>query len=244
MRHAIWITTLALMGATNVATAGWSGIGKAGLVMASGNTDTETGNASLNLALERGLWTHTIDLSGLYAATDGDKTAERWEIRERSDYRFRPKTFLFVGGRYENDEFSGFDYQATTSLGIGHYFRESENTNLVATAGVGYKFSETSDVFDATGTLLQPSDKQNEVVFRATADLDHGLTASTRLIAKSAVESGSSNTFIDASLGLQVKMSDRLALSATYGIRHNTDVPTGFKKTDKLTTLNLVYEFN
>jgi putative salt-induced outer membrane protein YdiY len=36
-------------------------------------------------------------------------------------------------------------------------------------------------------------------------------------------------------------MTDKLALSVAYTVRHNTEPPTGLEKTDQLTTLNLVY---
>ncbi len=38
-------------------------------------------------------------------------------------------------------------------------------------------------------------------------------------------------------------MSDALALKAGLEVRHNTDVLVGTKKTDTLTTVNLVYGF-
>ena len=44
-------------------------------------------------------------------------------------------------------------------------------------------------------------------------------------------------------LALQVKMTDSLSLAAGLGVRYNTDPPTGRKKTDTLTTLNIVYGF-
>jgi putative salt-induced outer membrane protein YdiY len=37
-------------------------------------------------------------------------------------------------------------------------------------------------------------------------------------------------------------MMERLALAVGYAVRHNTDPPAGFEKTDTLTTINLVYE--
>ena len=43
-------------------------------------------------------------------------------------------------------------------------------------------------------------------------------------------------------IGIQVQMTDVLALAAAYSVRYNTDPPLGFGKTDTLTTLNLVYE--
>jgi len=37
-------------------------------------------------------------------------------------------------------------------------------------------------------------------------------------------------------------MTNVLALAVGYSVRHNTDPPEGFEKTDTLTTINLVYE--
>ena len=48
--------------------------------------------------------------------------------------------------------------------------------------------------------------------------------------------------FLQNELALQVHMSDRLAVSLGYAVRHNTDPPAGFGKTDTLTTVNIVYE--
>jgi putative salt-induced outer membrane protein YdiY len=39
-----------------------------------------------------------------------------------------------------------------------------------------------------------------------------------------------------------VKVTDVLALAVGYSVRHNTDPPAGFEKTDTLTTIYLVYE--
>ena len=56
------------------------------------------------------------------------------------------------------------------------------------------------------------------------------------------VESGAENTFVQNDISLQVKMTDVLALAVGYGVRHNSNPPVEFKKTDTLTTINLVYE--
>ena len=68
------------------------------------------------------------------------------------------------------------------------------------------------------GLLAEPADA------RATPNLD------------------ADNTFVQNDIGIQVQMTDVLALAAAYSIRYNTDPPLGFGKTDSLTTLNLVYE--
>jgi putative salt-induced outer membrane protein len=114
---------------------------------------------------------------------------------------------------------------------------------LTGAAGVGYKFFETRDTFDDTGTvLLQQGETDNEVVLRGTVDFSHALTDTTKLLNEFLVESGAENTFVQNDIGIQVKITDVLALSAAYSVRYNSDPPLGFNSTDTLTTLNLVYE--
>src|SRR5688500_15620749 len=92
-----------------------TGKGEAGLVIASGNTETETANVKIALAHERDKWKNQFGLSGLYASDVEGTTAQRWEVLGQSDYNFSPKTFWFGAVRYEDDRFSGFEYQATIS---------------------------------------------------------------------------------------------------------------------------------
>src|ERR1043165_5235504 len=91
--------------------ADWSGKGEAGLVIASGNTDTKTANVKLALANEIDKWKHQFGAAGLYANADPDgTTAQRWEVFEQTDYNYSPRDFWFGAGRYEDDRFSGFEY--------------------------------------------------------------------------------------------------------------------------------------
>jgi putative salt-induced outer membrane protein len=169
-------------------------------------------------------------------------TARRWEVFEQTDYNFSPRNFWFGAARYEDDAFSGFEYQATVSTGIGHKFIDSDITKFTGTAGVGYKFFETQDVFDDAGALIAPGKSDSEPVFRGTRDYDHKLTPTSSLLDKFIVEAGADNTFVQNDVALQVKMTDVLALAVGYSVRYNTDPQVGFEKTDTLTTINLVYE--
>lgn len=223
--------------------ADWTGKGEAGIALASGNTDTKNGNLKLDLATTVEQWKHAFGAAAVYASSDSVTTGRRWELSEQSDYNFGPKTFWFGSARYEDDHFSGFEYQATVSTGIGRHFIDTEGTKFTGTAGVGYKFFETRDTYDDTGTvLLQQGESDNEGVFRGTLDYSHELTGTTKLLDKFLVESGAENTFIQNDIGIQVKMTEVLALTAAYSVRYNTDPPADFRKSDTLTTLNLVYE--
>lgn len=220
-----------------------TGKGEAGLVIASGNTETETANVKLALAHERDKWKNQLGLAGLYASDVEGTTAQRWELFGQSDYNFSPKTFWFGAGRYEDDRFSGFEYQATISTGLGRKFVDTDRTKFVGTAGVGYKIFETRDAFDPdTGVLLEEGARDEDIVFRGTLDFEHRLTETTSLIDKFIVEAGADNTFYQNDLSVQVTVTKVLALAVGYSVRHNTDPPIGFEKTDTLTTVNLVYE--
>lgn len=219
-----------------------TGKGEAGLVIASGNTETETANVKLAMAHERDKWKNQVGLSGLYASDVAGTTAQRWEVLGQSDYNFSPKTFWFGAARYEDDRFSGFEYQATISTGLGRKFVDTDRTKFVGTAGVGYKVFETRDAFDETGVLLAVGERGEDVVFRGTLDFDHKLTETTSLLDKFIVEAGADNTFYQNEISVQVTVTKVLALAVGYAVRHNTDPPIGFEKTDTLTTVNLVYE--
>jgi putative salt-induced outer membrane protein len=218
------------------AMAQWTGKGEAGVAIASGNTDTKSANARVAVGYKSDAWEDSATLAGNYVRTDGLTTARRWELGAQTRYNFGAHTFWFGAGRYEQDRFSGFDHQGVISTGVGRKFIDSDTTHLAGQVGVGFKFFET------IATLAAPASKETELGGVASLNFDHQLTKTTTVYDKFGAEFTSDNNFLQNELGLTVKMTDRLALSLAYAVRHNTDPPVGFKKTDTLSTLNLVYE--
>lgn len=241
-RFAVLLTVPFILAAGASARADWTGKGEAGLVLSSGNTETQTANAKLALAHEADKWKNAFGLAGLYASDDVGTTAQRWEALTQSDYNFTPKMFWFGAARYEDDKFSGFEYQATLSTGLGRKFIDTDTTKFIGTAGVGYKILETRDSFDDAGVLIAAGEREKDAILRGTLDYEHKFNANTSVLNKFVVEAGNDNTFLQNELSLQVKMMEKLALAVGYAVRHNTEPPAGFEKTDTLTTINLVYE--
>lgn len=215
------------------AAAQWKGKGEVGIVFSRGNSDTDTANIKLDTSREIDRWKHGFGIAALRASSDGDRTAERYGAGWQSDYKLNERAFWFGGLRYEHDEFSGFDYQASASTGFGYKFVDTDRTTFSGQAGVGYRRSELTP----TGEI------DKEAIFRGDLKFEHALTENTKIIDAFIVEAGSDNTFLSNILALQVKMSDKFALSLGLDVRHNTDPPAGLKKTDTLTTVNLVYAF-
>ena len=229
--------------------AGWTGTGELGLALARGNSRSENLNAKLAFGYEDDRWKHSLGASALRAKGevsgdyDGDGNAEtlyqtsanRYEVGGSSAYRFNPRQHLSGSFRYETDDFAAFDRQTTVALGYGHRFIDTERTRLVGEIGPGYRNAREAD----TGRT------QDNLIARGMLDFRRQLTATTELVDTLLLESGKDNTFIQNDLGVAVAMNERFALKAALQTRHNTDVDqaAGIKRTDTLTTVNLVYNF-
>ncbi len=213
--------------------ADWAGKGELGGVLARGNTETETINGKLDVSNEIDRWTHKAGFSILRTVNDGLTSANRWELRGESDYKLTDRSYVFGALRYEDDEFTDYSYQATASVGYGYKFIDTDRTKLDGKLGVGYRQSE----------LRLTGETEDDAIGRGALDFSHQLTDTTRVYDKFLVESGSDNTFLQNILGLEVKMTDALALGLSYEVRHNTDVQPGTEKTDEVITANLVFGF-
>jgi putative salt-induced outer membrane protein len=228
LRTTITCVAFALM-ATDVM-AEWKGSAEAGIVFARGNTDTDTVNVKVAMATEINQWKHGWGIAALRAANNGDKTAQRYEAKWQTDYKFTDRDYWWGGARYEDDQFSGFDYQASATTGYGRKFIDTEPTKFNGEIGVGYRRLKNALTGETAG----------DAILRGFLGYEHAFNASTKVINKFTVEAGSDNTFANNEFALQVKMSEKLAISLGFGVRYNTDPPAGLKKSDTLTTANLV----
>ncbi len=70
------------------------------------------------------------------------------------------------------------------------------------------------------------------MVVTAAVNFEHSFNPATKLLANLGVVSSSANTMTTFGAGLQVKMSDRLALAAAYQLVNNSKVPAGVSKSN------------
>jgi putative salt-induced outer membrane protein len=225
----------------------WTGKGQAGYVSSKGNSDSKSANVALDMALVEGPWKHAFHLGGLYGESAGIVSAERWDTGWQSNYDLTKDIFTFGGLRYQHDMFSGFQYQASGTAGVGYKIFDTDATKLSAQVGAGYRKLRPEDLIKdpatgaVTGRTLEPA--ESGAVGTFGVNYSQALTATTTLSDKLLVESGSSDTLITNALALAVKISTKLALSVGYSIQDNTKPPAALKKLDTLETLNLVYSF-
>jgi len=231
-RMMIGLTAVALYGTSGAALADWTGKGEIGGSFASGNSENEAVNAALQVKNTLEKWTHTLGFAGNYGNDGTDTTAQRWELHGQSDYKFTDRAYAFGAGRYEDDRFSAYDYQASLAAGLGYKIIDSERTKFWVQGGPGYRFAELRD----TG------ESEDGLIFRGDLGFDHQLTETTKIVERFLIETGSDNTYLQNDLGLEVAINGALALRLGYQVRHNTEVPAGTEKTDTLATVGLIYE--
>jgi len=236
----LFLVLLWCVGSSN-ALAQWAAKAEAGVIVARGNTTTDTANAKFDVSREFIEWKHAVGFTGVYASDELGATSQRWEARQQTDYRFHPKGFWFESARYEEDRFSGTAYQATFGTGLGWRFFDTDATKLVAQLGAGYKVSETRETIDDDGIFI-PAERNEELIGQVNINFERALTQTTRIVDKFLLEAGADSTFMQNDFGLQVKIMNALALAVGYSVRYNNNPPDGFTATDTLTTLNLVYE--
>ena len=111
---------------------GFSGKGQAGYVMSRGNSDTDAANAKIDLFWLSPEWKHQFTLEGLFGRSAQVTSSERWDLRLQSDYTINTKLFAFGALAYQDDRFSGFEYQASASAGLGYKVLDSNTTKLAA----------------------------------------------------------------------------------------------------------------
>mgnify|MGYP002778644815 CR=1 FL=1 len=224
----------ALAGAAPAAHADWSGRGELGIVLSRGNSDSTSLNAEFDVAHAARRWRHDASASALRATYFGRTSANRLELQAQSRYELTPRAFAFAALRHEDDRYSEFEYQTTVSAGPGYVFLDDATTAIVAQAGVGWRRAEVR----TTGF------RESDPVVRADLYLEYHATPYTRLRNEFLVESGADNTYVQNELSLEVAMSERLALGVSHTVRHNDAVSPGVRRTDQLTTANLVLRFD
>jgi putative salt-induced outer membrane protein len=222
-----------------------SGGGELGYAAANGNSNTESLNGRLDVTYSDGVWRHSANLFGLRSRSeymddeDGGAqrktrtTANRYTFGANSGYKMDERATINTSLRLEEDDFGTYSRQQSLSLSYGNRVIDSERAQLDLQFGPGYRSAH-----DALEDRNEAS-----VIGRGLVDLRYSLTDNTEIVNKLLVESGEYNTFAQNDLGVSVTMNSHLALKAGWQARHNSDVSPDLKKTDTLTTMNVVYKF-
>jgi putative salt-induced outer membrane protein len=209
----------------------WTAAAELGFIKTSGNTETETLNAKFNAETTYTLWTHKLLLEALKSASDDVRSAEKYRIEAQSDYALSDASYVFGLANWENDNFSGLNYQAAAVLGYGYKALDTATMKLNFEAAPGYRITE--DENDNT---------EEDGIIRLAEIFAWNISETSTLDQSLKVESGDSNTETRFGVALTNQINGSLSMKVGYNIKHNSDVAPGADKTDRETAVTLVYK--
>lgn len=212
----------------------WTAEVAAGLILTSGNTDTDSFTGKFDIVNERAFWRHTGKAETYTSKTDGDKTAERWLASGKSDYLINGgPNYLFGMVMYEDDSFSGYDYQASETIGYGRKVIERPDMKLDLEIGAGARQRKET----LTG------ETESDAIVRGAAKFEWLMRESVTFSEELSVEAGEEATITISTTSLTSQLVGNLAAKFSFRLRHVSDVPDDVKNTDTETTATLVYKF-
>ena len=242
---ALWRVAAADTGPIGPGDSAWAIRSVLGYTKTGGNTDNSAGNGLFHAAHVIGDWKLLFGFDALYGSTRGETTAQAWDAYLQGNYNITPRFYWYLGGRYDDDRFSGFAYQEAVKSGVGYKFIDTDATKLTAQIGAGYRRLRPEIlVKDDIGAVISRTEQpeESDAIADAGLSFEHHFNQSTKFLALVTVQAGSQNTLTDASVALDVKMSDRLALTAGYKLIDNSSPPPGSGRRDTLTSIGLSYE--
>lgn len=225
----------------------WEASAEFGLLYTSGNTETESLKAKLNASRDVQNWRHKGVLD-YYTAEQKDQetgetseTADRMFVSAQSNYKFEPdsRDSMFVFGSYEEDEYSGFEYQATVATGYGARYRYDEAIYADYEIGPGYSRTKPVQVEGEP-----PVESEGSVILRVAGSLNWKISENSKFHALLSSEVGEDNTKSKAELSVSANINSALAMKVSLGASHNSEVADeSIEKLDTETAVTLVYSF-
>ncbi len=229
------LISMALSGAAFAAESdkNWSGEAELGLVSTTGNTETQTISGKAKVEHTRGEWHHTAAVETLSTESNDTTTAERFLVTGKTDYKVSERSYAFGRLSYEDDRFSGFEYQATGALGMGYKVITQDTLSLDVEAGPGMRQSKVDNA----------NDTDTETTLYLSGLLDWKLSETSDFTQELTSEIGEDITITKSITGLKSQVAGNLAMKITYTVKNTSEVPVGVEETDTETAVTLVYSF-
>lgn len=219
-------------------------IGEFGLVVAAGNTNTSTITAKINTSQELEQWSYQAIGDVLYKRSTSviedeeiaATSAQKLFLSAQFDYKLAdPNNRVFIYGEYEDNRFSGFDYQTSVAAGWTSRLWRDEISELKYSVGPGYAVSK----FEAIKNL---ADEQGLIV-RAAFEYKHKFNQQATFRQFVSTEAASDSTKTKSETSLSTKITGSLAMKLTFVVNHDTSVSQEIEELDTETAVTLVYQF-
>lgn len=241
LRQAVAITAVVIAPFASAQEDGnWKGETELGVLITSGNTEETNIKGRLGLIHEVETWRNTGEFRTNYSETDDETTSEKYLASLETDYKFSENQYWFLRGSYEDDRFSGYDFESSVTTGYGNrVWNSGDRSFLELSVGGGYRYNKLAMV------NAQGEDTEEEAIARLAAQFDYALSENSLFRQKLSTEIGldENNTVTESETSLQANVVGNLSMKAAFRVKHLSDAPAGSEDTDTETSLSLIYGF-
>jgi len=198
-----------------------------------GNTETADVGVGARIGYFDGINGNDITLAYTFSEAAGDVTKN--SLLAGYDYtrEISSNAYIFGKALYAYDEFGTYERDAFVGAGLGYRILNTEVQQWSVQAGPGYRMATAAN-----------GDTVEEVAVSASSDYYYKFTDTLFLTNDSDVLWSETDTYVTNELGVNVAMTDQLALRTSLLTEYRTDPLPGFKNTDNTLGVSVVYTFN
>lgn len=211
---------------------GWSGRVSAGLSFVSGNSDQQT--YTLGLHLDRdfgGGWALTNRLSYGYAESAGVVSQDQFQLETRLERELNARWGLFLGGQYDRDQLSSYDWTAFVSAGATWQAIKTDRIDWSLRAGPGARYLTPVAGPSETQVLLDLGSS-----FEWTVSAASTFASQTTLLA-------ADSSRLEQYFSFTTAVAHQWQVELGWRYKHEFEPLPGFEEADSTVTASVVREF-
>jgi putative salt-induced outer membrane protein len=204
----------------------------------SGNTNTSSLNAGINLNYTRGKWQEVANLTTNYGKENGALSQEQYFVQNQLNYSISKNdaNYIFANGNSTFDHFSPYSYQLNTFAGYGRRLLQQNKITLSLQVGPGLGRTKERDNHEIN----------NNITANPQATIAWQITKSNQLKEVASATYSKPFNYYKSVASLTTNILHHLATSINFQVEHYSRIPKTVqktRKTDTTTSVNLVYTF-
>ncbi|MEX2449892.1 MAG: DUF481 domain-containing protein [Rhodospirillales bacterium] len=225
----------------------WSGETALGGSFRSGTVRSVNANANFKLIYKTGPWQTEGVVDFDYDRSNSVTSTQRLRLKGKPRRDITERLYGFGIAEYEDDRFSGFDYQVTEGVGVGYRLIESPTFRVDVEGGPSLRQSK----------IEQSKNINHELLGRLATNIAWEMSDTAKftnetalLFSKNTIEVESASTaFIQDSTetrnvsALDMKIIGNLAARLSYEVSFRPDPPPNGKVTEMFGKISLVHSF-
>lgn len=218
---------------------GWKGNAELGFISIDGNSESTNFKAGSEVIYENEQWRDTITFDAINSKSTDDvgvesRTAERYFLANKADYKFTEHDYIFFLTSYEKDRFGVFDEELVAVVGYGRRLLNTENMTWDLEFGPGFRRDKFADGSDNDETIWRLGTKYEWLI--------SDTSTFTQIVS---IESGSDNTITRSESSITASLVGSLSMKLAYILRYSEEImrPATTDHADTETSVTLLYQF-